>query len=147
MTQIKTLAEWITNFNQARRNCASSGNSDWEAEHESRLAWVEKNLLPSGAGFDGGTKFKRGRSDNANLYFITSFHHMNEQGFYTHWSELVIVAKSTFAGIEIDFVKNSHKEDERFLDYVAEVFEATLLEKYSILPSGALKHVGKNNVE
>ena len=57
-----------------------------------RLDYIEKEFLPSGSGFDAGTKIERESSVNK-IVLLTSFHHMNENGYYDGWTEHKIIIK------------------------------------------------------
>jgi hypothetical protein len=41
---------------QARLNCIESQNDEWLAKHQDRIESLVKEYLPSGSGFDSGTK-------------------------------------------------------------------------------------------
>ena len=46
--------------------------------------------MPSGSGFDSGTKFDFDKSTPNKLVFQTSYHHMNQNGYYDGWTEHTI---------------------------------------------------------
>lgn len=70
----------------AWRNCLQSGNLEWADKWDDRLEWIERNMLPHGSGFDAGTTIDRD-STSSRLILHTSFHHMNENGYYDGWTE------------------------------------------------------------
>ena len=58
------------------------------------LMYIEKEILPSGSGIDSGTKIDLMNYDlNGHSYFRlrVSFHHMNDVGMYTRWTNHVII--------------------------------------------------------
>lgn len=56
-------------------------------DHQTQVLDDLVKLAPSGSGFDAGTEFVSVRSNSRRLVFKTSFHHMNENGFYDGWTE------------------------------------------------------------
>lgn len=76
-------------------------------------------LLPSGAGFDAGTEFVTVCSGSKRLHFKTAFHHMDEHGGYTGWSEheVIVTPCLDHTGIEIRVTgKNVNNIKEFILD-------------------------------
>lgn len=77
-------------------------NADSLALWKARKAWLERELLPSGSGFDAGTTLDETKSNGDKLVFNTSFHHMNAAGMYTEWTEhTVTVTPSLMFGRRI----------------------------------------------
>lgn len=95
----------------------------WLSRHEQTLADLCEEHLPSGAGFDAGTKLDDS-STPQRLVFITSFHHMNDAGYYDGWTEhTVIVSPSLACGYELKVTgrdRNGVKEHigEAFADFL-----------------------------
>ena len=73
----------------ARLNCIAKGNQEWKGRHEDRIEELAKEL-PSGSGFDSGTKVDLDRSSGEVIVLTTAYHHMNENGFYDGWTEHVV---------------------------------------------------------
>lgn len=86
----------------ARENCLKSGNKEWEVRHADNVNAMVRYHLPSGSGFDAGTNFDWYKSRPDCLVFRTSYHHMNEAGYYCGWTEHVIRVRPAFDGIKID---------------------------------------------
>ena len=76
---------------QAMKNCEKSGNQEWLNHHEDTIDRLCKEYMPHGSGFDCGTQFDFAESTPEKLVFKSSFHHMNDGGYYDGWSELKIV--------------------------------------------------------
>ena len=93
------------------------------------LKHVVGNYLPYGSGFDADLKVELVPAVRA---FTISFdyHHMDDMGGYTHWSEGVITVTHDFGGIELDLVAT--EDDELFKDYVLETFHQALAEEVRI---------------
>ncbi len=110
----------------ARQNCLAwpddKQKREWAAKHESRIDALVKRYLPSGSGFDCGTKIDYDKSRSEKLVFNTSFHHMDESGGYAGWSEhAVTVRASLWAGITITV---SGRDRNGIKDYISEAFNA-----------------------
>lgn len=70
-----------------------AANVDHIGAAENRLDYIEKEILPSGSGFDAGTKIDREASTPNKLVLTTSFHHMNDAGYYDGWTEHKVIVK------------------------------------------------------
>jgi hypothetical protein len=73
----------------ARKACQGT-NAEWFEKHSETIKLLV-DLLPSGSGFDNGTKIDLEASHAEKLVFYTSFHHMDENGSYSGWTEHTIV--------------------------------------------------------
>jgi hypothetical protein len=117
---MKTIASTIASLVAARLNCLASNNTEWEAKHEAEIIRLVYQYLPSGAGFDGGTKIDFDASTGEKLVFDTSYHHMNEGGFYDGWTEhRVIVTPSLTFGHTLRITGRNRND---IKDYIAEAF-------------------------
>lgn len=106
-----------------------------EARPEQYGEWIQKHkdalrdLLsssPSGSGFDEGARLS-GNSTEEKLIFETSFHHMNDVGYYTGWtSHLVTLTPSFVYGFNLKVSGRNHRE---IKDYIGEVFHNWLSEE------------------
>lgn len=112
----------IANLLVAHNNCVYS-NNEFARSHEERLEELVKKYLPRGSGFDAGTKFVWEESNRNKLVFTTSFHHMNEGGYYDGWTEhKIIVTPDLLFGCNIKITgknRNNIKEyiHSRFSDF------------------------------
>ena len=85
---------------------------------------AEKEILPSGSGFDSGTTFDVAASSAEKLVFNTSYHHMNDGGYYDGWSDHVVTVKASLLfGIDIR-VSGRNRNDIK--DYIIEVMHNAL---------------------
>lgn len=111
------LYRLIARAGVAADNCAKHGNTEWQQVWEDLLEQCEK-LLPSGSGFDAGTTIEHASSNK--IVLQTSFHHMDEHGYYDGWSEhTVTVIPNLMYGFDLCISgcnKNNVKE------YIADVF-------------------------
>lgn len=82
-----------------------------------------ESTLPSGSGFDNGTKIARNESEHGKVVLHTSFHHMDENGGYDEWTEHRITVKPVFGGIRI-IVSGQNKNDIK--EYIRETFHNCL---------------------
>lgn len=98
------------------------------------LARIEREVLPSGSGFDRGTKLDLDASAPERLVFTTDFHHMGEGGAYCGWSSHIVTVTPSFIGgfvidMDSDFSAvdyGSRPIEEDFRDYVADTFRHVL---------------------
>ena len=81
----------------ARLNCIAKNNGEWKARHEETIEHLVKTYLPSGSGWDLGTKIDLDKSSADKLVFYGSFHHMNEAGMYDGYSEHTITLSPSLA--------------------------------------------------
>ena len=78
-------------------------------------------FLPSGSGFDSGTTLDVDQSSPEKLVFDTSFHAMNEYGYYDGWTDHTVTAQPSFVlGLIICEPANDNPLD--IMEYVAETF-------------------------
>jgi len=120
MDNKKEIYSKISRVFQAWLNCVESGSSLWEENHESTIKEIVKNYLPYGAGFDSGTEFDFDNSKPEKLIFKTSFHHMDENGFYEGWTDhLIKITPSLGYGFNIKVTGPNKNE---IKDYIYEVF-------------------------
>ena len=82
--------------------------------------------LPSGSGWDCGTKLDYEKSNPDKLVFYGSYHHMNENGMYDGWTEhTIIVTPSLAFGFD---VKITGRDRNDIKDYLGEMFQHALSE-------------------
>lgn len=78
--------------------------------------------LPSGSGFDAGTKIES--ADAKSIVISTSFHCMDENGCYDGWEDYTVTVTADLAlgfSFEID-----GDDRDGLIDYVADVMHAAL---------------------
>jgi hypothetical protein len=115
----------------AVKNCQERNNTLWEDRHNTLLSWMVQHAMPSGGGFDGGTMLDRARSNEDRLVFVTSFHHMNEDGFYDGWTEHeIFVTPSLLHGFDLRITGKNKRE---IKDYIAESFGLVSVNRYRFM--------------
>ncbi len=123
-----TLASLV----QARINCenATPRNDEWFDKHTARIEELVKDYMPSGSGFDCGTHINLDNSDAERLFFTTSFHHMNDGGYYDGWTEHnVIVTPSLAFGFNL---KVTGRDRNQIKEYIHETFSLALQENTAV---------------
>ncbi len=111
---------------RARLNCEETGNREWFQKHEARIEELVKNYMPSGSGFDCGTKIDLDKSTPEKLVFYTDFHHMNE-GYYDGWTEhCITVRPSLLCNFTLTI---SGKNRNEIKDYIHQAFDCALDEE------------------
>lgn len=89
---------------QARLNCKNTDppNLTWFDQHGQDIMRLADEYLPKGNGIDNGTQINFDRSNSEKLVLETGFHHMDEHGVYTRWTDhTVIVTSSLKTGIAL----------------------------------------------
>lgn len=108
----------------ALKNCEKNGNKEWVDKHREKLEELAQEYMPSGSGFDAGTKFYIYISSPNHLIFHTSFHHMDEHGFYTGWTKHQVYVKPSLAyGFDLEVIGENLND---IHEYIHEVFAECL---------------------
>jgi hypothetical protein len=121
----KPVASLVASCLEAIDNCKRSGNAEWEAKHRDRVQELVSEFMPSGSGWDEGTKLDWDKSTPDRLVFFGSFHHMDE-GSYDGWTEHTITVKPSLAHGFTIVVSGRNRNDIK--DYLAEMFHGCLSE-------------------
>ena len=123
MIKARYLYSELAQAIQARKSCEQSGNTEWFDKWSSRIKTIE-DLLPHGSGFDSGTKIDLEASHADRLIFQTSFHHMDDAGFYSGWTEHTVTVTPAFIG---DYhIRISGRNVNDIKEFIAEEFEYIL---------------------
>jgi hypothetical protein len=97
---------------------------DMAEQHKAKVDSLVSRYLPSGSGWDNGTKLDWGMSNPGRLVFHGSFHHMDDNGFYDGWTDhSIIVTASLTSGIDLRVTGRNRNE---IKDYLAEMFQYAL---------------------
>lgn len=129
MYKARYLYSELANTIQARRNCEERKDQSDTAALEWFDKWTDKliafeRMLPSGAGFNNGTKLDLGASHAEKLVFHTSYHHMNENGFYDGWTDHTITVTPSFdSGFNL---RTSGRDRNEVKDHIYETFDQAL---------------------
>ena len=117
---------------EARARCARSDNKEWFERWTERLEEMA-GFLPSGSGFDCGTKIDWDASRHDKVVFHTSFHHMDEGGGYDGWTEHTVTARPAFDG----FVLTVGGRDRNGIkEYIGEMFHNDLSQRIEVTENG-----------
>lgn len=124
MNQARYLYSELAAAVDARCHCASTPNNEWLDKHTERIEKLVKQHMPHGSGFDSGTTLDLDASHGDKLVFRTSFHHMNENGYYDGWTEHAItVTPSLQFGYRI---RVSGRNRNEIKDMIHESFDVAL---------------------
>lgn len=105
------------------KRCEQSGNSEWQCKHEAAILELCSDL-PSGSGFDNGSKLDFDASTAEKLVFTTAFHHMNDGGYYDGWTDhRVTLTPSLEMGFRLSV---SGRDRNDIKEYIHEMFASAL---------------------
>lgn len=125
--KLATLLGAIANCNKVLDNehsteVACKNADEWVGRHQEDIDLI-MTMFPSGSGFDSGTNLEqlsKPCSTPEKLIFTTSYHYMNDSGYYDGWTEhKVIVTASLQSGYNI---KVTGKDKNHIKDYIGDEF-------------------------
>lgn len=100
------------------------GQDEWAMRHKARIEKLVREHLPSGSGFDNGTRIAITPSRKNKLVFDTSFHHMDDNGHYAGWTDhTVTVVPDLHSGFDM---RISGPNRDRIKDEIYEAFDHSL---------------------
>lgn len=115
---------------QARNNCINSNNHQWKYKHENMLAYIEKNILPSGSGIDCGTKIYLENFTDNKFELICEFHHMNDTGYYNGWTSHTVIVTPDFVN-DIS-LKIGGKNQNDIKEYLYDLYRCALTDEFTL---------------
>jgi hypothetical protein len=116
------LYQEIATAVEARRNCITSGNTEWFERWTERIEQLV-SFLPSGSGWDNATKIDLDASHGDKLVLFGAFHHMDEAGGYDGWTDHTVTVTPSFTGLNIR-VSGRNRNDIK--EYLHEIFDGDL---------------------
>lgn len=124
----------------AYKNCEDDpSRTEWRDRHREHIEHIMKNLMPSGSGWDLGTKFDFDNSNGERLVMFGEFHHMNDGGMYDGWTAHTITVKPSLQfGIDIH-VKGKNRNEIK--DYLHEMFHQVITEEYTVAETWPEEHL------
>jgi hypothetical protein len=126
MERTNILYKQLASAIQARTNCAKSGNAEWHAKHSETIEQLVRDFMPSGSGWDCGTKIDLGASHADKLVLYGEFHHMDENGMYDGWTSHVVTVTPSLLN---DFnIRISGRDRDEIKEYLHEMFSSCLQE-------------------
>lgn len=139
---MKTLIAEIACVLQAVRNTEKQLNTWAEGEaltkhlqgnlekHQEHLRQLANSYLPRGSGFDAGTDIVVDSCTDYKVVLRTSFHHMNDNGYYTRWTEHKVIVTPAFDGFDIN-IKVTGRNHNDIKDYIGLFFFCQVLQEES----------------
>ena len=121
--ETRKVYETLASFVEARLNSIAANNSEWQYRHGDTIHQIVRDLLPSGAGIDSGTKIDLDDSHGGRLVFSCGYHHMNETGYYDGWTEHRIIVTPSFRGFDIRITGRNRND---IKDHLYQTFEYAL---------------------
>jgi hypothetical protein len=110
----------------ARLTCIKRENTAWIAKHEETIEEMIKEYMPHGSGIDGKTTIDYDKSKSDKLVFNSSFHAMNENGFYEGWIDYILsVSPSLIHGFILSIVGQFGQRQD-IKDYLYDIYRDAL---------------------
>ena len=110
----------------ALKNCEKLNNSQWFDRHTDTLSAICKEYLPRGSGFDSGTTIDIEGSKPNRIILVSSYHHMNDAGYYDGWtSHKIIITPDLVSGFDLRVTGRDRNE---IKEYIEETFRFALNE-------------------
>jgi hypothetical protein len=108
-------------------NCLEKGNSEWQEKHKEKIEEIVEKYLPHGSGIDNGNSFDFDNSREDKLIINSSYHRMDENGFYDGWIDYQVVIRPSLTanGINLD-VKGRFGKHQDLKDYLGDIYYEAL---------------------
>lgn len=98
---------------------------DWHDRYDAMLESIS-HQMPSGSGFDSGCTISTD-STPEKIIIETAYHHMNENGYYTEWTNHKVIITPSLA---FSFnIKVTGRDRNNIKDYIIDVFSAWMVEE------------------
>lgn len=124
----RTVYREIASYLNARRSClehyqepGKSHLEEWITKHECRAHDLTRRFMPSGSGIDAGTTLQVDACTDDKLVFTTSYHHMNDGGYYDGWTEHTVTVKPSL--IHELTIKISGRDRNNIKEYLHDCFD------------------------
>lgn len=89
-------------------------NGRYKHPHKELIELMEKEL-PSGSGIDSGCEILLEKSNPNKIVIKTSFHHINENGYYDGWSNHNIIIKPGFGMFYLQITGKNRNDIKTYL--------------------------------
>lgn len=121
----KIYRKLATHF-KAYQNCIMSNNTDWQQKHRETIEDIISNHFPSGSGLNSLTHFSFTRSKVNKLVVYTSYHAMNDNGYYDKYIDFTLTIKPSLQfGFDLSIVGNFGKYQD-VKEYLYDLYSETL---------------------
>lgn len=116
---LKDLASKV----QAYHNCIASNNQEWKDKHEDAINSICE-ALPHGSGLDGKMQIELPESTSKKLVFFFEYHHMDENGFYSGWTEHNLIITPEFGNYSMRITGRDRNQTKDYLyDLFSNIFQ------------------------
>jgi hypothetical protein len=114
----------------AIENCRKSNNVEWLEKHSDAIAQIVSHYMPYGSGIDNDTELDQD-STPEKLIFRTSFHHMNDGGYYDGWTTHTVTVRASLV-YDLDIKIGGRNRNDIIKDYLYELFSVALSAEVTI---------------
>jgi hypothetical protein len=134
----RPLYQVLATLSEAIDNCRDSGNTEWATKHGAEMDRLCREYLPSGSGFDSGTKVAS--YGGPVLTLTADYHHMDAHGSYSGWTyHRVVVLPNLAHGF---YLNVTGRDKNGIKDYIAETFDAALRSEMEQTAEGWIRAEG-----
>ena len=120
----KLYQELAINFSGYQKGIELN-NTIWQEKRQDKIEELIK-LLPSGSGIDNGNKFDYSDSNDNKLIINSSFHRMDENGYYDGWIDYQVIIKASLKyGFDL-CIKGKFCKHQDIKDYLSELYQYSL---------------------
>jgi hypothetical protein len=110
----------------AYHTCVARGHNEWKQKHEERAEELVKRYLPSGSGIDNGVKLDWDKSTSEKLVFTFGYHHMNEHGMYSGWTDHTLIVTPSL--MNLFDLRITGRDRNQIKEYLYDTFRQALRE-------------------
>jgi hypothetical protein len=118
------IAQLMATIERCKSPSANESQRAWVPQHEARLEHLIRCYLPSGSGIDSGTKLLVDECKSNRLVLQADFHHMDQHGSYSGWTEHQVVITPSLAYGAV--IRITGRDRNAIKDYLADVFDQAL---------------------
>jgi hypothetical protein len=125
MERSNVLYKLLASSIDARKRCKEVGNGEWFERHSESIRQLIQDFLPSGSGWDSGTKIDLDASHGDKLVLFGSFHHIHgESGMYDGWTEHTVTVTPSL--IHNFHLRISGRNRNEIKEYLYDIFRDDL---------------------
>lgn len=128
MNVATAIAREIDRLARANAHNLETVGKAWANDAQETLDYIQADILPSGSGFNSGCQIDLDESTAQRIVIRTSFHHMNETGYYSGWTDHRVTITPCLIWGHV--LKISGKDKNGIKEYIGDVFANCLQSEF-----------------